>query len=441
MSGYGGGSFSKGGKSSSSQQSSTVFPGNFLSEFEQRYGRGLSLGQLFGLAPQTQSLFGGGQIGYGPTGGAAPYGSPGGAGGGGAQAGPQTYSLDQVQRLIQNEFGTSRPQLTNQISGDVARQIQSQGWDPNALTREQIGQLVPGRTGPYGEWIRNALPTQLGPAGGSQAAPGVGVLPGQPDIAQLGIPARIQALFGAQNDTQYDPYSGWRTVPSITAPTAAAQQMNVAPGGFDRYENALYRSLYDPQQRSLNEQGAIADRQLMAQLAQSGLSSSGTGIGQVQQARLDRARDLQNRASDAAFQATTQRFGAEFAQQQFNAKQRQETALANAGFDLRAQEQNAANVLAGDIAKADNYVKTLGLNTDRASRLRQDFLQLMGITQEELKRVDARQMEVLGMFLNSWLQQGALLGNLGQQSSGTSKSGGAWSFSQYGGGGAGGGGG
>ena len=53
-----------------------------------------------------------------------------------------------------------------------------------------------------------------------------------------------------------------------------------------------------------------------------------------------------------------------------------------------------------------------------ASHEQQDYL-------EVIERVlDQRQVETLGLFLNNWLQQGALLGNLGQASkSGSSSSG------------------
>lgn len=400
--------FSKGGSSRSNNTSTTVYPGEFLPGFEARYGRGVGIDELIGALPQTSSIFGGGQGFTSATG--QSYQPPGGAGAG---AGAGTIGLDVIGSAIQSQF-QGNPQGANRLMAELQSLA---GPGGTGISLDQLRNYA-GRS-PRADFIRSSLPAMLEQF--TQAPQQRFAASAGPDLSALQIPQSIQRLFGAQAQQSFNPYT-IREVPGITAPTAQAAQMNV--GDLDRYERALFESQYRPQAREIEQQGGIADRRLQAELAQAGLASSGSGIGQVQQQRADRMRDLQARAADAAQQATTQRFGAEFAQQQFNAQQQQQTALANAGFDLEAQKTNAANLLAGDTARADNYLKTMGLNVEAASAMRDDFLQLLGITQEEMKRLDASQMEKLGVVLNNWLQQGALLGNLGQRGRQTSSSGG-----------------
>lgn len=394
------------------QASSVIYPGQFLSDFENRYGRGISLQELVGALPQTQSLFGGTPYGYASPG-AAGGGSPPAAGG--APPGG-TVSLDQIGRAITGYY-PNRPNLAAGLTADVGQWARSHGYDPNALTLDQIRGAGGDRDrGAYTDFLQNILPGMLTPTPETGGPPRFQPQ-GSVDLSALQIPESIQRLFGAGAAHQYTPYQ-FQNIPQITAPTAQAQEMNIAPQGFQNYENALFQSAYAPQARELARQGGIADQQLQAELAQSGLASSASGQGQLQQQRADREQQRQQLATEAAYNATAQRFGQEFAQQQFNAQQRQQVALENAGFNLDAQKTNAANVLSGNIAQSENYLKTMGLNEDAAHAMRADFMEMLGITQKELERLDSAQRDNLGLLLNNWLQQGALLGNLGQRSTG-----------------------
>jgi hypothetical protein len=207
-------------------------------------------------------------------------------------------------------------------------------------------------------------------------------------------------------------------VPAIRRRWAKSSLSNIAPGGFQKYEDALFNSQYNPVAREINRQGDTQDRQLQAQLAQSGLASSGTGIGQIQQQGRERSAQLEGIASDAANRASVQRFGAEQAQAQFNAQQQQSANLANAGFNLQAQQQNADNILRGDVARSQNYLATIGLNAERAQQERASFLAMMGVAEQDLQRMDKFQQDTLGLLLNNWLQQAATIGSIGRESEG-----------------------
>lgn len=449
--------YSKGGDSKSKNTSTTVYPGDFLAGFENRFGRGIGLQELAGMLPQSTSLFGGGGSLMGPGG--QQLSMPG-AGGAGAGVVP----WDAVNSVIQGRY-MDQPDRAAKVM-DSLRQVAGEG--AQGITLEQL------QTGNFGgvpqqqKYLQSQLPAQLQQF--LQPAEQRFTSGAAPDLSALQIPETIRRLFGADAMKQATPFQ-FQNLPAIqaptadaaqmgglsgvTAPTLLAAQMGMAPSGYARYEDALFQSMYNPQAREINRQGDLADRRLQAELAGAGLASSGSGIGQLQESRRTREQDLQARAADAARQATVQRQAQEFAEQQFNtqlrqqagiqnadfdmqgqqfnagqqfareqfnATQRQATNLANAGFSLDAQKANAANILAGDTARADNYLRTLGLNEEMAKGMRGDFLNLLGITQKELERLDASQMEKIGVLLNNWLQQGALLGNLGQRGSNKSSS-------------------
>lgn len=399
---------SKGGDSKSKNTNTTVYPGDFLGGFENRYGRGINLNELAGMLPGSTSLFGGGGNFFGAGGQQATL-----PGGGGGAAPGGTVPWDAVNSVIQGQY-IGQPERAAKVMKELRA---TAGPGATGITLAQLTGGTFRGVPQQRAYLRGQLPAQLEQfLQPQQQRFGA---PAGPDISALGIPQSIQRLFGQQAEQQFDPYA-FRDIPGITGATAQAGLMNVAPGGFDRYEDALFRSAYDPQRREIERGGEIADRRLQSELAGAGLGSSGAGVGQVQQQRADRAASLRSIASDTAYQATAQRFGQEFAQSQFNAQQTQTTNLENAGFNQDAQKQNAANVLAGDAARSENYLKTMGLNVESAKAMREDFMQLLGITQAELARLDASQMEKVGVLLNSWLQQGALLGNLGQR--GTQKS-------------------
>lgn len=433
MGGSAGGSVNT-SRSKSKSQSGVYFPAEFLNPFESRYGRGPSTDELLGMLPQTQSLFGGSPMGYG----AMPTGQPGGATGATATsaAAPNArLGLDQIGALT-SQYYEGRPQLAAQVVDRVRRGAAQAGIDASqGLTPEQLASLPGG-----GSFIHGILPGLAGPSsvsGNASATSRYMPTGGGADLSALQIPQTLQRMFGIGAQQQFDPAT-IRDAPTIDAPTAAAGLMDVAPRGFDQYEQSVYRSLNDPVQRQLAQQGALADRQQQAELAQAGLASSGAGLGQLQTARRQRSEQSMAAAQQAAQQASTSRFDREYGQEMFNAQQRQQASLANAGFSLDAQKQNAANLLLGDSTRADNYLKTMGLNVDAANALRGDFLKTMGLAEQDLQRMDQSARDNLGLWLNQWLQTGALLGNLGQKSKANSSSSG-FGISGYGSAGVGGG--
>lgn len=408
-------------KSKNIQSSNVTFPEPFLSSFENRYGRGFNMNELLGALPQTQSWLGGSPIQYGSQAGGGQPGMVPGTGGGGAVSGGGggTIPWNIITGMVQSSF-PDNPQKATNIIGGITQSARAQGIDlSQGLTLDQVRGLS-GNRPENNPFVQAQLPGLLQ---GFVPQPDRNFAPtGGYDVSQLGIPQRLSQIFGPGADFNAQ-VQNIRNAPTIGAPVVGQSLMNVAPQGFDAYQNALYKGAYEPTARSVNQQGQLAQRQLEAELAGAGLASSGAGVGQLAQQQRQRNEQLMASSQQAAYQATQQRYGAEFAQQQFNAGQEQARKLANAGFDLDTQKTNAANVLAGDAAKADNYLKTMGLNQQAAQAMRQDFLNMVGITQKELERLDQSQMDKLGLVLNNWLQQGALLGNLGQRGQGLGTSG------------------
>lgn len=434
------GSFSKGTSSKQSSSSRVEYPYEFLNAYTNAVGRPFSVTELLGAIPQTQGLFTRGSSGTVPTAGGAPTGgggagAPGGGGGGGAAGGgaaapPAGLSLGELGDIVGRG---GRPQLANQITQAFmqgARKMGLDPTDPNArFTYDQVQQAVnagkPGLTNlPY--WATVA--TGINQAQGAAQQPQTPRF--QTSTPELGIDflGGVDRLGFGQAPNRYDPAT-IRELPQINAPTVQAAQANLAPEGFDRFEQALFRSQFNPVRDELERQGSIQDRQLQAELAQRGLGGSGTTQNALTMQRRDRSQQLTQAASEAADRATTQRYGMEFTQAQQNAERQQQANLAQAGYDFNAQVTNAQNILAGDTARADNYLKTMGLNEETAKAGRQDFLALAGLTEQDLQRMDNQKLQGLGVILNTYLQQAALLGNLGQVSTGKGEAGGGWGVS------------
>jgi hypothetical protein len=193
------------------------------------------------------------------------------------------------------------------------------------------------------------------------------------------------------------------------APTTyAAPGSVVTPGvtptlgteGYDKLRQSLYEQSYNPAAQEIQRTGLINDRALQSTLAGAGLVSSGAGIGQEVKAQQDRAQQLGNLATNAAATATGQT------------------------LTLQQQEQqaNAGRVLTGNMADAENYLKTIGLDQKSATDAKNSFLQYLGIQETDLSRMDANQQNNVGTALNAWLQQWATLAGAGKtaQSSGDS---------------------
>jgi hypothetical protein len=297
----------------------------------------------------------------------------------------------------------SQPISPQQLQALGQYAFQQYGNTPGATA---LSAQVPAYAQEYGQLAAN--PTQFSSSGTPN---GLNVNQG---LANLGI-GQMSAPIGAPTIGQ---------APTIMGPQAAASQINFAPQGFDQYQQSVYGQQYAPTEQEIQRTGAIADQQLNSDLASRGLASSGAGVGQVQQQRQQRQVQLNNASIQASNNASVQRFGAQFGQAQQNAQLQQQTALANAGFDQQAQTQNAQNILTGNIQNATAYLQAAGLTTQQAQNERADFLQTMGLQESDLQRLDSQQLASLGMVLNNWLQQTAVVSNAGAVSRGQSGAGG-----------------
>src|SRR4030095_16486775 len=123
---------------------------------------------------------------------------------------------------------------------------------------------VPGLGGPPPPPPPGLVPT-------AQQAPAPAAAVG--GVPQGFVPAGASAAAGQASATLAAPTS------KIVAPRVTAEQ-----GGFKVFEalqQAMYGAQFDPVRQELTRQQGLADEQLKAQLAQSGLARSGTGIGRV----------------------------------------------------------------------------------------------------------------------------------------------------------------
>lgn len=472
-----GASFNKSeNKAYGNQDSRTLFPIDFLSNFSNAYGQGVNLNELLAGLPRSSSLFGGSPVGIFPTasgggggyptgaqglgfgpppGSAQPGGSPGGPPSGGGQLPPQILQMlgfnpsspagmggggqpgapqgapggapqgQQGQRgtIGLNDLNALTAQFGNQqqVAGMLHQIWSRAGLQPDSrITMEQLQQLG-AQSAPGFPLHQQELATYLQNLQGLQSPANRFQASGSP--VGVDVLGGVQRLgFGQMPNQAQVPTIG-NDLERIYGPQAMAAQ--TSPIDYQGLQNSMFESQYRPVERELNRQGDLADRRLQDQLAAAGISSSGAGIGQRQTARREVAQQVQNAATDAANRASQQRFGLQYQEAQDNANRRQQTALANAGFDLQAQQANASQLLQGDIARSDAYLRTIGLNNDMANQARSQFLNLLGVQQQDLQRMDQFQIQTLGMILNNWLQEGALAQSAGQISSGTSTSRGA----------------
>jgi len=259
--------------------------------------------------------------------------------------------------------------------------------------------------------------------------------------------------------------------PRITAPTVQAEQGGFAD--FDALQREIFESTYRPAEREINLQRGQADERLNSALAKAGLSASGSGIGQRVRQDQEYSRQVAAAAQDASHQAAVQRYGMEYTQEMDNARLRQETNLANAGFSLTAQVENAKNLLTANItnaqlqtqasiagaanqtqagiantqaqaqiaaanigaqsaqavanaqiasaqalANAQLQVQTMGLSLEAEQSARRDYLTLLGIQEADLARMDNFELETTAMFYDTYLKQLAILSGAGSVSSG-----------------------
>ena len=397
--------FSYGTNRSSSRQNSesgTQFPAQFLADYTNLYGRPFLSSDLNRLLPKARGLFD-----------VAPAPSPGAASGSSAAPGDGAARPPAV-RLNASYFDLQNNNVTNAAS------LKALGLDPSnfTLAEYEASGLAARDPNTYSRLAAAAGGrTQLAenftqPLGvdAPAAGPGVG--------GQSALDAVSRLRFGALPAAAAPPSV---TAPSVVAPNAAAASGTVAPAGYDALQQSLFEQSYAPVAREIQRQGSVADRQLAAQEAASGLATSGAGIGQILRQRETRAAQLQSAATDASNAAVAQRYALQYQEAQANAERQQQANLANAGLGLDAQKTNAANVLAGRSADADNYLKAIGLDQQGAAEARSSFLQLMGLQEADLARVDQASRQNLELMINTYLQNFAAAANAGQFSIGEGK--------------------
>jgi hypothetical protein len=296
------------------------------------------------------------------------------------------------------------------------------GYDPNNFTAAQLQEVTQGDPDILiGKGVKalseistaeqSVMQQQASPWASQTVAPGVGAaLPSgmAGSIANLG--------FGQTPQTYTQREVG-------AAPTVSARGISdiFTPGGRERLSNEMFEAQYLPVERRLNLEQQQADRALNAQLAQAGLASSGTGIGQRAQQGLEYTRERAAAAKEAAANA---------------AAQAQQMRLEASGIDVQAQTANAQNILQGNIANADNYLRAIGLSQNEAQLARQSFLDLLGLQEQDLQRMDQSAVNALTAMMEPYLAEWGIMAGVGQyqisteSSSKTGKSGaGGVSFS------------
>ena len=367
-----------------------------------------------------------GQPPSGPAQGAAPpsgASGPSPAAGGTAGLAPGTFSYGDITGMLAQinpadmRYGASANQELN-------KGMAALGIAPNSnLTIPQIQQIAaweqqtnPGS--PYSNYLSRNLPGLLQQYGNLQNPAN------QTGFTSSGSNSSLNAMQGLQNlgigqavTPNEAPTIG--SAPTVTSPQAAAAQMNIAPQGFQQYENQIYQQQFAPIQQQQTIQNAIQNQQLNSDLASRGLASSAAGQGQMQLQKQQQTIQLNNASVQAANNASVQAFGAQYGQAQQNAQLQQQTALQNAGLDQQAQVTNATNILTGNIQNATAYLQTIGLNTTQASNAASEFLSTLGLNEQDLSRMDSVQQQNVGLLLNNWLQQASLASGAGVTSRST----------------------
>lgn len=194
------------------------------------------------------------------------------------------------------------------------------------------------------------------------------------------------------------------TTNTVAAPTAQAARVAMPAGSRQGMERSIFASSFNPQAREFDRQAALQRRQLQGNVAGAGLGGSAAGIGLMQQQARDQSEQRAGLAADAGNRAAAASYQFEQQATLADAERQQATNLANAGFDAQAQQINAANALQGNLATAENYLKTVGLNMQQAQQARDSFLNMLGLRNEDMARVSDEQRRNLGLVFDSWLK-------------------------------------
>jgi hypothetical protein len=161
--------------------------------------------------------------------------------------------------------------------------------------------------------------------------------------------------------------------PRIVAPTITPAVVE-APADL----RARIAATFAPQYAELERQQALAVQATNSDLANRGLAESGVAVGAVGQVN---EAAMRQRGVLAGQQA-----GVELAAEQevrlANAANVQQARLAQAQINAQVESENARNILQGNLANAEGYLRALGINAEQASAFRG---QLLGYMTEQQK--------------------------------------------------------
>jgi hypothetical protein len=410
----------------STTESGTRFPWEMLQSGGQYLGKMPTMEDLARLAPSTTGLFGGTTGLYQPQAYQAPAGNQVGISnvvqptaqqqGQPAQVqptAPKTYSMsDFAATLAKDSHGKYRIPM-------VQQRLSNAGYDPNNFTLEQLQKVTQGDSDILiGKGVR-ALADEAATQQAvmqQEAATQQAVM--QPQVPQFvsqtvapgigaALPAGMEGSIANLGFGQTPQTYTQREVGAAPEVTARGVADIFTPGGRQRLSNEMFEAQYLPVERRLNLEQQQADKALNAQLAQAGLASSGAGIGQRAQQGLEYTRERAAAAKEAAANA---------------AAQSQQMRLEASGIDVTAQTAAADNVLKGNMANATNYLEAIKLSTDEAAKARQQFLDLLGLQEDDLKRMDQAQLSAITTLLEPFLAEWGILGQLGEYQLGTETS-------------------
>lgn len=420
-------------QSGSASSDSVFFPGNFLGAYGEQYGQMPSITQLMQMMPQSGGLWGGG-VGWQPTGGG--QGQVGGdalgmartttgGGGQGAQAptgsgggwpsqsqGPLRFTVGDVSSAIDQsvpQMGRADRKAMGVFLEGLRKLDQGQGasagYTLDELETKLRGSGLKGAD-QYIPQVMGVLAERQQLADQRNAPPPGTVAGAQNPLAGLANQGVSNLGFG-QRAEEADIERVLGFVPKagqITGPNIQAASVQVPGGDYDKYQQAVYRSLYDPQRREIERLGADQDRGLQALLGQAGMASSGSGIGQLANQQRERGERLLTASSEAASRAMAERYGKQFETAINNAKFQQESALEQARLDQNAQISNADSILRTGQAQQSAYLSAIGLNPQIASQARGDFLSLLGLGEQDLARQDQFSQNAMSQMMDAFLK-------------------------------------
>lgn len=223
-----------------------------------------------------------------------------------------------------------------------------------------------------------------------------------------------ESMYPAQSDPTFYMQQAQQALanipapPAITIPQVAPVTVAFPQGNYQALADAQYAGQFEPVQRELERRESQQDAALNAQLAQTGLADSGTGIGQRQALSRDFSEQLGAASSAIAGQAQARALEAQLAVATQQANIDIQRNLANANLSYMAQNANARNILEHGVATGNALVTALGYDAQAAESMRGQFVQFIdsqtraALGQSEIARA------ALADIFNAILQEGAL---------------------------------